>query len=179
MKKLWYMALKMGPRGAVDAHDLVQAAAIRLLRARSTFDPQRSSWKTYALLRARGAMLDELRAVDHVPRLERARARRAGRELPQVLSIQTGPTDQVSRDPGDRGAADPLALATDVDLWREAVRILGPRSGRLIFEYYRRGRTLRQIGDELGLSESRACQLFHRAIARLRARWRGGVDART
>lgn len=179
MKNLWYMAVKMGPRGAVDAHDLVQAAAIRLLRARSTFDASKSSWKSYALLRARGAMLDELREVDHVPRLERARARLAGVELPQVLSIQTGPVDQVSRDPGDRGAADPLAHASDVDLWREAQAILGPRSGRVLFEYFRRDRTLRDIGRDLGLSESRACQLLQKAIAKLRIRWKGGVDARS
>ena len=49
--------------------DLIQAGMIGLLEAVEKFDPSRETkFKTYAEFRVRGAMLDELRAKDWIPR---------------------------------------------------------------------------------------------------------------
>ena len=60
----------------VDAADLVQAGIFGLLDAIDRFEPERG-WKfeTFAMQRVRGAILDDLRAQDWVPRSVRSRAR--------------------------------------------------------------------------------------------------------
>lgn len=165
------MARRLAAHGAVDREDLVQAAAIALGRARETFDPSRGvKWASYAQWRARGAMLDALREIDHVPRLERARARAAGRELPEVLSMQGDAVDVASQG-GDRAttpAADELAARRD--LWAELPRLVGRRGAEVLRGCFLDGLTLLEIGRELGISESRTSQIRARALRVLRSR---------
>jgi RNA polymerase sigma factor for flagellar operon FliA len=53
----------------LDAEDLVSAGVIGLMDAMTKFDPRREAkFKTYAEFRIRGAMLDEIRSMDWVPR---------------------------------------------------------------------------------------------------------------
>ncbi|WP_447972089.1 sigma-70 family RNA polymerase sigma factor [Nitrospira sp. Kam-Ns4a] len=53
----------------LDAQDLVSAGIIGLMDAMTKYDPTREAkFKTYAEFRIRGAMLDEIRAMDWVPR---------------------------------------------------------------------------------------------------------------
>ena len=69
----------------VELDDLVSAGTFGLMYAVSAFDLSRSvKFETYCVGRIRGAILDELRSWDWVPRLARLRAQRllnAGREL--------------------------------------------------------------------------------------------------
>ena len=59
----------MPDNGAMDVDDMEQDAAIGVLDAARTFDRSRgTSFATLAYLRARGAVLDGQRAMDHVPR---------------------------------------------------------------------------------------------------------------
>ena len=76
----------------LDHDELVSAGTLGLMSAMNAFDPERGlAFSTFAVPRIRGAILDELRRQDHVPRSVRrktrdigARARRARREaLPQ------------------------------------------------------------------------------------------------
>jgi len=64
----------------VDAADLVQSGVFGLLEAIDRFDPGRCArFESYAVPRIQGAVLDELRAQDWVPRAVRLRAREAER----------------------------------------------------------------------------------------------------
>lgn len=59
----------------VELDDLTSAGVFGLMDAIAAFDPNRGvKFKTYAALRIRGAILDEIRAVDWVPRLTRKRS---------------------------------------------------------------------------------------------------------
>lgn len=61
---------------SVQLHDLVSPGVIGLIEALSNFDPRRGvKFETYAVPRIRGAILDELRALDWVPRSTRAKSR--------------------------------------------------------------------------------------------------------
>lgn len=71
--------LAVSPRAqaVLSEEDLVSVGCMALLSARSGFDPERGvSFRTYAGIRVRGAMLDELRALDFLPRRVRSAARR-------------------------------------------------------------------------------------------------------
>ena len=60
----------------VDGADLVSYGIIGLIDAIDRFDPVRQvKFETYAIPRIRGAIIDELRAIDWVPRSVRAKAR--------------------------------------------------------------------------------------------------------
>src|SRR5215210_1270146 len=78
--------------GAMDADDLEQDAATGVLHAARTFDSGRASFPTHAYLRARGALLDGQRAMDHVPRSWRTAQR-------QVLRVRTALVAELSREP--------------------------------------------------------------------------------
>lgn len=53
----------------LDAEDLMSAGIIGLMDAMTKFDPTREAkFKTYAEFRIRGAMLDEIRSMDWIPR---------------------------------------------------------------------------------------------------------------
>jgi len=70
--------------------DLIQAGMIGLLDAIEKYDPTREAqFRTYAEFRIRGAMLDDLRATDWVPRSVRETADRVG-HAHQVLQSELG-----------------------------------------------------------------------------------------
>ena len=61
---------------SVELSDLINTGVIGLVEAFRNFDPNRGvKFETYAVPRIRGAILDELRALDWVPRSTRARSR--------------------------------------------------------------------------------------------------------
>jgi RNA polymerase sigma factor for flagellar operon FliA len=102
--------------GAIAAEDLWSAGAVGLLEASRRFDAARDvQFEQFAEHRIRGAMLDELRRMDHLPRrlrndldrVDRARAR-----LGQLLG----------REPDSAELADDLAISLE-DL--HAVQLLG------------------------------------------------------
>ncbi len=67
------LAMKLPPN--VDVNDLISAGVMGLIDAINRFDPSRNiQFKTFAEFRIRGAMLDELRSLDWVPRSIRKKA---------------------------------------------------------------------------------------------------------
>lgn len=73
-----YIAQKIASRlpSNVELDDLVSCGVIGLMDAIEKFDPGRDNkFKTYAEFRIRGAILDELRAQDWVPRSIREKAK--------------------------------------------------------------------------------------------------------
>lgn len=74
----------------VDLQDLIQAGTFGLMGAIDSFDLSKNvKFETYCVARIRGAILDELRNMDWVPRLVRARARQL-HEATRALEISLG-----------------------------------------------------------------------------------------
>ncbi|NOY88190.1 MAG: FliA/WhiG family RNA polymerase sigma factor [FCB group bacterium] len=68
--------MAMGFPRSVELSDLISTGVIGLVEAFRNYDPDRGvKFETYAVPRIRGAILDELRALDWVPRSTRAKSR--------------------------------------------------------------------------------------------------------
>src|SRR5271156_109991 len=77
------------PEG-VDLDDLISAGVFGLMDAIDAFDLQRGvKFETYCVPRIRGAMLDELRTMDWVPRLVRSKASKLNEAL-RTLEARLG-----------------------------------------------------------------------------------------
>ncbi len=84
------MANKMAYRTPHDVDDLAQVAMIGLLEASRRYDPTRPEpFEAFARRRIRGAMLDELRRRDTLPRRARAWVKRAG-EVAREVELRRG-----------------------------------------------------------------------------------------
>ncbi len=216
VKRIAYHLLGRLPAD-VQVDDLIQAGVVGLLEAARQYDAGKgASFETYAGIRIRGAMLDEVRRSDWTPRSVHRNARRVseamravehreGREArPQEVAeeldvrleeYQRMVADAVScrvlsfedmfepesegenRLPGSE--PDPLQRLQEGD-FREALakEVDGlPEREKLVMSlYYDDELNLREIGEVLGVSESRVCQLHGQALVRLRARmgdWTG------
>jgi len=80
----------------VDHADLVSYGTFGLIDAVDKFEPERGfKFETYAVNRIKGAILDELRALDWVPRSVRSRAREIQRTMAELNhSLQRTPTEE-------------------------------------------------------------------------------------
>ena len=89
----------------VDKDDLKSAGLIGLLQALRNFDPASgTSFETYARTRVRGAMLDELRRMDWVPRTIHEKARKIQETIAQV-------EQRLGRVPADAEIAQALSIS--------------------------------------------------------------------
>lgn len=191
--------------------DLIQAGMIGLLEAARNYDStQGASFETYAGIRIRGAMLDEIRRSDWAPRSVHKKARivaeavrkienETGRDARdhevatklemslddyhQMLQTASGYRVLSFEDisPGEENAADnfmddkgtPLDGLQKDDFKRSLAEALSslPERERLVMAlYYDEELNLREIGNVLGVSESRVCQIHSQAVIRLQAR---------
>jgi RNA polymerase sigma factor for flagellar operon FliA len=201
----------------VDTADLISYGIFGLIDAIEKFDPGRAiKFETYAIARIKGAIIDELRAMDWVPRSVRSRAREIeGSYIALENQLKRVPTDQEvsdhmgitlkefqailaklsytsvvsfeelwvggEREDGqsalgsirDDAAEDPVAIfesAEIKDILAGAIERLPEREKTVIALYYYEGLTLKEIGQVLGVTESRVSQLHTKAVLRLRAR---------
>jgi RNA polymerase sigma factor for flagellar operon FliA len=188
---------------AVSADDLWSAGALGLLDAAGRFDPARDvRFETFAEHRIRGAMIDELRRMDHLPRRLRAQvdkvlaargrlghrlgrepdaqevAAEAGLEPEEVegLAALSQPQLPVKLDlPAPGGGPDErLADAETQRRLADAVAGLPDRLQTLLSLHYADGLTYREIAPILGVSQPRVCQLHAEAVELLR----GALSAR-
>src|SRR5207237_106491 len=129
--------------------DLISYGLLGLIGAIERYDPDRDvKFETYAIARIKGSIIDELRAMDWVPRSVRARARDIERAIAELER-------KLHRAPNDEEIAKKLGVTL----------------------YYYEELTLREIGEVLGVTESRVSQLHTKAILRLKARLSGGTRA--
>src|SRR5713101_3821575 len=92
-----YVAGRLGSSlpAHVDEGDLVSYGLLGLIGAIERFDLDRDiKFETYAIARIRGAIIDELRALDWVPRSVRSRAREIERAISGLeAKLGRAPTD--------------------------------------------------------------------------------------
>jgi RNA polymerase sigma factor for flagellar operon FliA len=102
----------------VEVADLVQCGVFGLIDAVERFDPERSPrFESYAVPRIRGAILDELRAQDWVPRTVRGRARELERAQERLESrLQRAATDAELAEELGLGVQEVRALGRQVQL---------------------------------------------------------------
>ncbi|MCS7237417.1 MAG: FliA/WhiG family RNA polymerase sigma factor [Thermoguttaceae bacterium] len=94
------------PEG-VDLDDLISAGVFGLIDAIEAFDLDRGvKFETYCVPRIRGAMLDELRTMDWVPRLVRSKASKLNEAI-QTLEAKLG------RQPTETELAEHLGISVD------------------------------------------------------------------
>ena len=83
------MASKFRRYGA-PMNDLIQEASLGLMKAAEKFDPDRGvKFETFCTQRIRGAMFDELRSMDWVPRLVRSRTAKV-EKVRKSIEMETG-----------------------------------------------------------------------------------------
>lgn len=117
-----YIAQKIAVRlpSNIELDDLISAGVIGLMDAIDKYDPSRDNkFKTYAEFRIRGAILDELRAQDWVPRSIRDKAKMLDRTMANL-------ENELNRAPTDEETAK--ALNVSVDEFHDLVNQVRPVS---------------------------------------------------
>jgi len=158
-------------RGA-DREDLIAWGLVGLVQAARRYRGDRgASFGAYAARRVRGQILDALRERDPLTRSARRAFRAAQRASEGGAVASAAPYVEVSLDRiGDVAEVRPAPGRQD-ERWplvASALRDLAPLERRVLVLSYGRGLTLREIGGEVGLSESGVCRLRARALARVR-----------
>ncbi|MBI4715559.1 MAG: FliA/WhiG family RNA polymerase sigma factor [Nitrospirae bacterium] len=86
-QKVKFMAYRLSYRlqPNIDIDDLISSGVIGLMDAMEKYDPSRETlFKTYAEFRIRGAMLDEIRSMDWIPRSVKEKAGLLHRTMAQL-----------------------------------------------------------------------------------------------
>ncbi|MDP1604067.1 MAG: RNA polymerase sigma factor FliA [Legionella sp.] len=203
-----HLLVRLPPSVVLD--DLIQAGMMGLLEAAKHYDVTKgASFETYAGIRIRGYMLDEVRRNDWVPRsvyrnsrmisiavrsVENRLGREAtDREIASELNLNLdeyyemlkdsagsqlygfddlGVTDDIMK--GDNSAlSEPHANVMRDDMKDTLTEIIDslPRKERLVLSlYYEQDLNLKEIGEVLGVSESRVSQIHTQATLRIKSR---------
>jgi len=202
---------------SVQVDDLIQAGMLGLLEAIKNFDAsQGASFETYAGIRIKGAMLDEVRRSDWTPRSVHKNSRMISEAI-QAIESKTHceardadiasylglPVDEYNRMLQDSVSCrlfsvDELAENDDhhyetpsadeeplnglvhegfQQALATAILRLPERERLVISLYYDDELNLREIGEVLGISESRVSQICTQAVLRLRSRLSEWTDA--
>ena len=208
----------------VEQADLVSYGIFGLIDAIEKFDISRAiKFETYAISRIKGAIIDELRAIDWIPRSVRYKAREVEKAyaalearlhrtptepevaeelgigldelhtiFSQVSFVNVIALDELLNVGGERGdklslvdtledtkAEDPVqAFETEETkyLLARAINTLPEREKIVVTLYYYEGLTLAEIGQVLGVTESRICQMHTKAVLQLRAKLNDSRD---
>ncbi|MDA8434652.1 MAG: RNA polymerase sigma factor WhiG [Actinomycetales bacterium] len=202
----------------IEQADLVSYGIFGLIDAIEKFDLERAiKFETYAINRIRGAIIDELRSIDWIPRSVRFKAREVekayqaleaklqrtpteaevAREMDikiedlhaifsQVSFVNVVALDELLHAGGERGdkmtlgdtledpkAPDPINLFEGEEtkyILAKAINTLPEREKIVVTLYYYEGLTLAEIGQVLGVTESRICQMHTKAVLQLRGK---------
>lgn len=206
-----------GLPASIEQADLASYGMFGLIDALDKFDLERGiKFETYAIPRIKGAILDELRALDWVPRSVRSKAREVDKayaevearekrqptevEVAERLGVSKGELhdvitqisfvsvmalDEALSVGADRGESmslmdtladagdltDPAAGVEDQEtrgMLAAAINDLSEREKVVLTLYYFEGMTLSEIGEILGVTESRVCQIHTKAVGQLR-----------
>lgn len=198
---------------SVQVEDLIQAGMIGLLEAYRNYNEDKgASFETYAGIRVRGSMLDEIRKGDWVPRSVHKNSKIISETIRKV-------ENKIGKDPKDREIAEELNMSLDtyhqllqdsigakifgfddlvlgidnvVDGERDpllekiqtndfkkhlakCISALHPKESLVLTLYYNEELNLKEIGEVLGVSESRISQIHSQAMLRLQAKMKGSA----
>jgi RNA polymerase sigma factor FliA len=202
----------------IEQADLVSYGIFGLIDAIEKFDLERAiKFETYAISRIRGAIIDELRAIDWIPRSVRYKAREVEKAyaalegqlhrtptepevaaqmgikledlhtiFSQVSFVNVVALDELLNVGGEKGdklslvdtledtrAEDPVSAFESEEtkyLLAKAINTLPEREKIVVTLYYYEGLTLAEIGQVLGVTESRICQMHTKAVLQLRGK---------
>ena len=213
--------LKVGLPGMVDINDLFSAGTVGLIEAISKFDPRRNiKFETFCSQRVRGAMFDDLRRADWVPRQVRSRAQHLAERRDALISrLERQPTqeemaaelgmsvegykelaetlcvkDQISIEgcqvegsrfsrtltmemAPDHRNRHPLTDMQRRELRQAAIRGLSDKEKQVLVMYYYDELTMKEVGEVLGISESRVCQIHAQMLKFLKRKFQDlGLD---
>lgn len=200
----------------VDEADLASYGILGLMDAIERFEPAlKIKFETYAIPRIKGAIIDELRSIDWVPRSVRTKARAVEQSYARLQGVlHRTPTDaevavdleltdaqfqnvlrqmsvtgvaaldEVLRggDRSDRTTMGETLAASDAgpmamfeaketkETLIHAISQMGDREKTVITLYYYEGLTLAEIGEILGVTESRVSQIHTKSVLQLRAK---------
>ncbi len=172
---------RFAPR-VLDEDDLISAGFIGLLDASRKFDPSKgASFSTYAHIRIRGAIMDELRKMDWASRPERERIKKSRENGDDTrplevhfLSLENVPGCEVWESQGTLESAEESLEKKELgDIVFEAIRSLPPMEKIVLALYYYHDLTLKEIGNMLGIGESRVSQIRSSAIKNMRKALKG------
>ncbi len=197
------IALRMARRlpDPVLVDDVVAAAYLGLTQAAERYDPKRGEpFLGFAEQRIRGAVYDELRRADILPRRQRQKAKRVQdtmRRLEHKLG-RTADDQEVATDLGvsvseyrkdleqlthvavvefqeypAAAAESPVSMTERRDLLAKvmkALHLLPSRDAQLLSLYYIEELTYAELGEVFSISVGRVSQLHARAITRLRTK---------
>jgi RNA polymerase sigma factor for flagellar operon FliA len=202
----------------IEQADLVSYGIFGLIDAIEKFDLERAiKFETYAIARIKGAIIDELRSIDWIPRSVRSKARDVEKayaaleaklhrtpteaevaaelgigmnDLHQIFNqvsfVNVVALDELLSSSSERGdkvslvdtledtkAEDPVMAFEGEEtkvLLARAINDLGEREKIVVTLYYYEGLTLAEIGQVLGVTESRICQMHTKAVLQLRGK---------
>ncbi len=199
---------------SVQIEDLIQAGMVGLLEASHKYDAsQGASFETYAGIRIRGSIIDEMRKGDWVPRSVHRNSRRINEAIADVetregrdatsaevaaemgidineyhamsqdavcgrlFSIEESFVDEephLQESVENKGAFSTPHTQTQRDTLKQsiaqAIRDLPEREQIVLSLYYDEELNLKEIGQIMGVSESRISQIHSQAALRLRSR---------
>lgn len=183
-------------KGVIERKDLIQVGMIGLLEAIERYDPERGiKFETFALSRIQGAIQDELRRIDWLPRSERKKIREArddnGLHIESKYGYGVGTSEMTltregltrlneveERSSGQFGSPEFTDTTPDireqmnnndlVQIISDQIEKLDERDRLVITLYYYEEMKFREIAEVLGLTESRVSQIHSSVIARLR-----------
>lgn len=164
---------------SVAQDDLIGAGALGLIdsvvRRRGNDE---NSFACYTRIRIRGAIFDELRSHDWLPRRSRStdQPEKEGPPRPvAVVHFDDLPTE-ADRTPADQSSeGNPLRLLARkrmAILLKQEIDSLAERDRLVLHLHYFKGMRLKEIGRLLGVSEARVSQIHHRALGQLRPKLR-------
>jgi RNA polymerase sigma factor for flagellar operon FliA len=199
-----HLVLRLPPGQQMD--DYIQVGLIGLWDASKRYQVAKAaSFKTFAGIYIRGAILDELRRQSWSPRSTQAKSKRiaaairaaearysrtasaaeiaaelgesletynemlletAGAWLVPLENVEAGGTDMVAPSSPDLEVEND-ALKGDI---ARVIQGLPEREQMVISLYYQEELNLREIGEVLGVSESRVCQIQSQAVSRIKSR---------
>jgi RNA polymerase sigma factor for flagellar operon FliA len=215
VKRIAYHMIARLP-ASVDVEDLIQAGMIGLLDASHQYNSaQGASFETYAGIRIRGSMLDEIRRNDWAPRSVHRKAREIAEQMHKIeqekgrnasdsevasalgidineyyqqLNDSSGyqifsldeftDNDEPHAHPISVGPSGPDDEVQDDDFQQalaQAIDTLPERERLLMSLYYNDELNLKEIGEVLGVSESRVSQIHSQTVIRLRAKLRDWI----
>ncbi|MBK5226962.1 MAG: RNA polymerase sigma factor WhiG [Actinobacteria bacterium] len=209
----------------VEQTDLISYGIFGLIDAIEKYELTRGiKFETYAISRIRGAIIDELRAIDWVPRSVRFKAREVEKAynalenklkrppsdeeiakemdisvadltniytqlstvslvaLDELMSVEGGSGDKISlvdtlEDTKTVSPADAFEVDEMKGILAGAISRLPEREKIVVTLYYYEGLTLAQIGEVLGVTESRICQMHTKAVLALKGKMNEAITS--